>query len=141
MLWATACLLALAANVPPAAVVMVDKPVTVAVEVPVKVRHSEVVFLRLLGVVMRRNGPAVWNIFWEMPEATAQTSVDDVHFAGYVASPANSVAHDPKPANFTLQLPAAAVLTAHRLAALRLTFVPVRKLPEGGVTITSLRLE
>jgi hypothetical protein len=141
MIWATACFLALAANAPPAALVMVDQPVTVAVDVPEKARHAKVVFLRLEGVVMRRDAPAVWNIFWEMPEANVQTSVDDVHFAGYVTSVANSGLRDPKPVNFTVELPAEAVLAAHRLRAVRFTFVPVRKLPEGGVTITSLRLE
>lgn len=139
MLWATACLLALAASAP--VVVMVDQPVTVAIAVPERVRHSEVVLLRLEGVVMRRNAPAMWNVFWEMPDAKVQTSVDDLHFVGYVASPANPALRDAKPANFILQLPAAALAALHRQTTIRFTFVPVRKLPEGGVTITSIRLE
>jgi hypothetical protein len=139
MVSATACFLALAASVPVA--VMVDKPVTIALGVPEQVRHSTTVLLRMEGVVMRRDAPAMWNVFWEMPEATAQTSVDNLHFVGYVASPANSALRDAKRANFTLQLPAEAVSAIHRQTSVRLTFVPVRKLPEGGVTITSLRLE
>jgi hypothetical protein len=140
MAWATACFFAMAAASAPA-VVMIDKPVTAAVSVPEKTRHAKVVLLKLEGVVMRRNAPAMWNVFWEMPGATPQTSVDDVRFVGYVTSPANAAVRDPKPANFTLELPAAAVSAMRRLRTVRFTFVPTRKLPEGGVTITSMRLE
>jgi hypothetical protein len=139
MAWVLACFLALAASA--AAVVMMDKPVTVAVDVPAGVRHSKVILLQIEGVTMRRNAPAVWNVFWEMPDADVKTSVDDAHFAGYVTSVANSAAHEVKPANFTLELPAAAVAAIQRQQTVRFTFVPVRKLPEGGVTITTLRLE
>jgi len=135
MAWPIACFFALAA------VVMVDKPVTVAVPVPEKMRESKIVLLQLQGVVMRRNAPAVWNVFWEMPSADAQTSVDIAHFAGYVTSLANSAARSAQPANFTLELPPAAVRATRRQRAIRFTFVPVGKLPEGGVTITSLHLE
>jgi hypothetical protein len=138
MLRATACFLALAATAP---VVMIDKPVTAAVEASEKVRHSKLILLRLEGVIVRRNAPAVWNVFWDMPEANAQSSVDDIHFAGYLTSLPNSAIRDPRPANFTLELPPAAVEMIHRRGTLRFTFVPVRKLPEGGVTITALRLE
>jgi hypothetical protein len=139
MFCATACFLALAASAP--VVVMVDKPVTTAVEAPEKVRHSNIVLLRLEGVIVRRNAPAVWNVFWDLPEADAQTSVNDPHFAGYLTSLPNSAARNPRPANFTLELPPAAVEMIHRRGVLRFTIVPVRKLPEGGVTITALRLE
>jgi hypothetical protein len=139
MLWATACFLALSANLPVA--VMVDKPVTIDLAVPEQLRHSKNVLLRLEGVVMRRDAPAKWNVFWDMPEANAQTSVDNVHFVGYIASPANSAVRDAKPANFTLQLPSAAELAIHRQTTIHFTFVPTRKLPEGGVTIASARLE
>jgi hypothetical protein len=139
MVWATACLLALAAAAP--AVVMVDKPVTAAVDVPEKVRHAKIVFLRMEGVIVRRNAPAVWNVFWDLPEANAATSVDDMHFAGYLTSLTNSAIREPHPANFTLELPAAAVAELPRRSIMRFTFVPVRKLPEGGVTITALRLD
>jgi hypothetical protein len=135
MFWATACSLALAA------IVMIDKPVTATVDAPEKVRHSQIVLLRLEGVIVRRNAPAVWNVFWEMPDADAQTSVDDIHFLGYLTSLPNSAAHEPKPVNFTLELPPMAVEAIHRRGSMRFTFVPVRKLPEGGVTITALRLE
>jgi hypothetical protein len=135
-MWAIAYLVAFA----PVAV-MVDKPVTVTVAIPDQVRHAGSVLLKLEGVVVRRDAPAVWNVFWDMPQATAQTSVNDIHFAGYVTSLANSALRDPKPANFTLQLPAAAITAIHRQSSMRLTFVPTRKLPEGGVTITALRLE
>jgi hypothetical protein len=97
--------------------------------------------LRLEGVIVRRTAPAVWNVFWDMPEANAQSSVDDIHFAGYLTSLPNSAIRDPRPANFTLELPPAAVEMIHRRGTLRFTFVPVRRLPEGGVTITALRLE
>jgi Protein of unknown function (DUF_B2219) len=137
MFWATAWLLALAAS---ATVTMMDKPVTVAVNVPEKARRSKAVLLQLEGVVVAHNAPAVWNIFWEMPRANAQTSVEDLHFVGYVTSVANSGARDPKPANFTLELPSAAVAVIHRQTTIRLTFVPVR-VPNGGVTIGDLRLE
>jgi hypothetical protein len=139
MHWATAYLLALAAPAP--VVVMVDKPVTAVVEAPEQVRHSRIVLLRLEGVIVRRDAPAVWNVFWDMPEATAQTSVDNIHFAGYLTSLPNSAARDPRPVNFTLELPPRAVETIRRRGRLRFTFVPVRKLPQGGVTITALRLE
>ncbi len=135
-MWAIAYFVAFA----PVAV-MVDKPVTVTVAIPDQVRHAGSVLLKLEGVVVRRDAPAVWNVFWDMPQATAQTSVNDIHFAGYVTSLANSALRDPKPANFTLQLPAAAITAIHRQSSMRLTFVPTRKLPEGGVTITALRLE
>jgi hypothetical protein len=140
MVWATAYLLALAAN-PAPALVMVDKPVTVSVHVPESARHSEVLLLKLEGVIMRRNAPAVWNIFWEMPDANAQTPVTSEHFAGSVSSPANSAIREPKAGNFIVELPPVAARVGHRLGTIRLTFVPVRKLPEGGVTITTLRLE
>ncbi len=132
-------LLALAASA--AAIVMIDKPVTAAVEASEKVRHSKIVLLRLERVIVRRDAPAIWNVFWDMPEANAQTSVDDPHFLGYLTSLPNSASRDPKPVNFTLELPAAAVETLHQRGVMRFTFVPVRKLPEGGVTITALRLE
>jgi len=99
------------------------------------------VLLRLEGVIVRRDAPALWNVFWEMPGANAQTSVDDIHFLGYLTSLPNSAARDPKAVNFTLELPPTAVETIHRRGSMRFTFVPVRKLPEGGVTITALRLE
>jgi hypothetical protein len=139
MVRATAWFLALAASLPLA--VMVDKPVTVSVAVPERVRHSKVVLLRIEGVSMRRDAPATWNVFWGMPDASAQASVDDVHFVGYVASPANSALRNPKPANFILQLPVTALAAIERQTTIRFTFVPVRKLPEGGVTIGSVRLE
>ena len=139
MVWATACFLALTALA--AAVVMVDKPVTVSVVVPERVRHSKVILLQLEGVLIRRSAPAVWNVFWEMPDATAETPVDNPHFAGYVTSVANSATRDAKPANFTLELPPAAVSAIHRQQTVQFTFVPAGKLPPGGVTITALRLE
>jgi hypothetical protein len=135
MAWAIACFFALAA------VVMVDKPITVTVPVPEKLRESKTAVLQLQGVVMRRNAPAVWNVFWEMPGANAQTSVDSAHFAGYITSLANSAARAAQPANFTLELPPAALRLLRRQRAMHFTFVPVGKLPEGGVTITSLHLE
>ena len=139
MVWATACFFALAAAAP--VVVMVDKPVTAAVEAPARVRHAKIVFLRMEGVIVRRNAPAVWNVFWDLPEANAATSVDDIHFAGYLTSLPNSALRDPHPANFTLELPAAAVAKLQRQGVMRFTFVPVKKLPDGGVTITALRLD
>ena len=139
MVWAIAYLMALA-NAPPA-IVLIDKPVTVAMDVPEPARRSEVLFLKLEGVVAQRSAPVMWNVFWNMPEANAQTSVDNEHFVGYIASPANSAVRHPKPANYTVELPVAAVRAAHRLRTIRFTFVPLRKLPEGGVTITALRLE
>jgi len=141
MMWAIAWVLALGSNLPPAAVVMRDEPVTAAVEVPAQVRHAKAVSLRLERVVMKRNAPALWNIFWNMPKANAQTPVTDEHFAGYVASPANSALRDPKPANFIVQLPESAVLAMRDAATMSFTFVPKRKLPESGVTIWTLRLE
>jgi hypothetical protein len=125
MLWAAAGFFAL--------LVMVDRPVSVVVAVPESLRHAESVSLRMEGVVMRRDAPATWNVFWDRQ--------DDAHFVGYVSSPANSSLRDPKPANFILQLPVAAVAALHRQKEMRFTFVPVRKLPEGGVTMTTLRLE
>ncbi len=139
MFWAAACFLALAAS--GAAIVMIDKPVTAAVEASEKVRHSKIVLLRLERVIVRRDAPAIWNVFWNMPEANAQTSVDDPHFVGYLTSLPNSAIRDPKPVNFTLELPAAAVEALQRRGVMRFTFVPLRQLPEGGVTITALRLE
>jgi hypothetical protein len=139
MAWATACFFVLAAFA--AAVVMVDKPVTVAVPVPEKVRQSKVVLLQLEGVLVRRNAPAVWNVFWDLAAADAETSVDNKHFAGYITSLPNSGARGSQPANFTLELPAAAVEALRRETAMHFTFVPAGKLPEGGVTITALRLE
>ena len=139
MVGVTACLLALAASAP--VVVMVDKPVTAGVDVPEHVRHAKIVFLRMEGVIVRRGAPAVWNVFWDLPEANAATSVDDMHFAGYLTSPTNSAIREPHPTNFTLELPAAAVAALQRRSVMRFTFVPVRKLPEGGVTITALRLD
>jgi hypothetical protein len=135
MFWAAPFFIALAA------IVMIDKPVTATVEASEKVRHSKVVLLRLEGVIVRRNAPAIWNVFWDLPEANAQTSVDDLHFVGYLTSLPNSAARDPKPVNFTLELPPVAVQTIHRRGVMRFTFVPVRKLPEGGAIITALRLE
>ena len=129
--WAAAVLFALAAATP--VVVMVDKPVTVSVAVPEQVRQAKAVILRIEGVVMRRNAPANWNVFWE--------TANDAHLVGYVSSPANSALRDPKPANFNLSLPAAAVMALHRHTTLRLTFAPIGRLPEGGVTITSVRFE
>jgi hypothetical protein len=139
MAWVPACFLALAASA--AAVVMTDKPVTAAVAVPERVRHSKVILLQLEGVTMRRNAPAVWNVFWELQDANVETSVDNAHFAGYVTSIPNSAARDVKPVNFTLELPAAAVAAIQRQQTIHFTFVPMRKLPEGGVSITTLRLE
>ena len=121
--------------------VMVNKPVTVSLPIPEAARTAKVLILHLEGVIVKRNAPAVWNVFWEWPQAAARTSVDNVHFAGYITSLPNAAAKNPKPANFALELPAAAVAAIHRLHVLRLTFVPVGRLPEGGVTITSLRLE
>jgi hypothetical protein len=139
MAWPAATyLFALAAS---AAVVMIDKPVTVEMIVPEAVRHSKIVLLQLEEVLVRRNAPAVWNVFWDMPEANAQSSVNGVHFVGYIALVANSANRDPKPAGFTMQLPPAALVALRRQRTVRFTFVPVRKLPEGGVTITTLRLE
>ncbi len=126
MFWATAGFLAV--------LVIVDQPVSVVVAVPETLRRAESVSLRMEGVVMRRNAPATWNVFWDSKQ-------DDAHLVGYISSPANSGLRDPKPANFILQLPAAAVVALHRQKEMRFTFVPVRKLPEGGVTITSLHLE
>jgi hypothetical protein len=125
MLWAPAGLLAL--------VVMVDQPVSVMVPVPEFVRHAETAVLRMEGVMMRRNAPAMWNVYWDKR--------DEAHLVGYVSSPANSALRDPKPANFTLQLPVAALAALRREKNMRFTFVPVRKLPDGGVKITSIRLE
>jgi len=139
MLWASATCLALAAVMPVA--VMVDHPVTATVAVPESVQHAEAALLRLEGVIMRRNVPVRWNIFWEFPKADSQTSVENVHFAGYISSPANSALRDPKPANFILPMPPAAIAVLHRQTTMQFTFVPVGKLPEGGVTITSIRLE
>jgi hypothetical protein len=139
MVWASACFLALAAFAP--VIVMVNKPVTAAVEVPERVRHSKMVFLRMEGVIVRRNAPAVWNVFWDLPEANAATAVDDIHFAGYLTSLPNSALREPHPTNFTLELPAAAVAELHRRRTMRFTFVPVGKLPEGGLAITRLSLD
>jgi hypothetical protein len=125
MLWVTAGFFAL--------LVMVDRPISVVVAVPESLHHAESVSLRMEGVVMRRNAPATWNVFWDRQ--------DDAHLVGYVSSPANSGLRNPKPANFILQLPVAAVAALHRQKEMRFTFVPVRKLPEGGVTMTTLRLE
>ena len=116
-----------------ALVVMVAQPVSIVVPVPEGVRHAATVTLRMEGVIMRRDAPATWNVFWEKQ--------DEAHLIGYISSPANAGARDPKPANFRLQLPEAAVTAIHQHADVRLVFVPVRKLPEGGVTITAVRLE
>lgn len=139
MLWALPCCLALMAVMPVA--VMVDKPVTVTVAVPEPSRHAEAVLLRLEGVTMRRNVPVTWNIFWELPKADARTSLNNIHFAGFISSPANSALRDPKPVSFLLPMPPPAVAVLHHQPVVRLTFVPIGKLPEGGVTITSIRLE
>ncbi len=137
MVWpAAACLLGLAAL--PLAV-LVDQPVTITVAVPEPVRHAQAVILRLQGVVMRRDAPANWNVFWDLSKAA--TSVEDLHFVGSIHSPANTALRDPKPANFILQMPAAALTALRRQSTMRLTFVPIGKLPDGGVTITSIRLE
>ena len=141
MMWSIALMLALGSNPPPAAIVMKDEPVMFSLNVPEHVRHAKVVSLRMETVVMKRNAAAVWNIFWNMPNANAQTPVTNEHFAGYIASPANSALRDPKPANFVLQLPEAAVVAMHDAETMSFTFVPVRKLPEGGVTIWTIRLE
>ena len=139
MAWAIACFFVLAAFAP--AVAILDKPVTAIVPVPEKARQSKIVLLQLEGVLIRRNAPAVWNVFWDMPTADAQTSVDNIHFAGYITSLPNSAARTSQPANFTLELPPAAVQALRRNSTMRFTFVPVGKLPAGGVTITALRLE
>jgi len=99
MIWGAAGLLALA-------VVIVDQPVTLVVSVPEQARRTQTVLLRMEGVVMRRNAPALWNVFWEKQ--------DDAQLVGYVSSPANFALHDSKPANFTLQLPARAMAAARR---------------------------
>lgn len=116
-----------------ALVVMVAQPVSVVVPVPEEARRSRSVLLLMEGVVMRRDEPATWNVFWEKQ--------DNAHLVGYVSSPANSALRDPKPARFTLQLPAEALAALHAKKEMRFTFVPARKLPEGGVTITAVRLE
>ncbi len=116
-----------------ALVVMVAQPVSVVVRVPEELRSAKSVLLRLEGVVMRRDAPATWNVFWEKQ--------DGAHLVGYISSPANSAQRNPKPANFILQLPAQALAALHRKKEIRFTFVPVSKLPEGGVTISSVRLE
>jgi hypothetical protein len=125
MVWAMAGFLA--------SLVILDRPVSIAVAVTEPVRHAQTVLLRMEGVVMRRNAPAMWNVFWEKQDAA--------HLVGYISSPANSALRDPKPANFILQLPAEAVAAIHSKSEMRFTFVPVKKLPEGGVSITTVRLE
>ena len=97
MIWAAACFLAFAAPAP--AVLMVDQPVTVVVKVPERIREADEVVLRMEGIIVRRNAPATWNVFWEMPDANGRSSVDDVHFAGYVSLPANSALRAVKPIN------------------------------------------
>ena len=93
MIWAAAGLLAMAALAPVA--VLVDQPVTVTIAVPEQVRHANTVLLHMEGVVMRRNAPAHWDVFWN--------GSDEAHLVGYVSVPANAALRDPKPANFTLQ--------------------------------------
>lgn len=121
MLWAAALL------------VMVSQPVTVEVPVPEAARHATSVLLHMEGVVMRRDAPASWNVFWDKQDAA--------HLVGYVSSPANSALRDPKPANFMLPLPVEALAALRREKTMRFTFVPMRKLPEGGVQISAVRLE
>jgi hypothetical protein len=110
-----------------------QEPVSVTVNVPQEVKHGQTVLLRMEGVVMRRDAPALWNVYWNR--------VDEAHLVGYVSSPANAAARTVKPANFTLQLPTAAMAALRRQKEMRFTFVALRKLPEGGITITTVRLE
>ena len=131
MIWAAAGFLAMATALP--SVVMVDRPVTVVVPVPDTARQEKVVLLRMAGVIMRRDAPAMWNVFWEKQ--------DEAHLIGYISSPANTAARNPRPANFILELPAAASAAVRRQKEMRFMFAPVQKLPQGGVTITSVRLE
>ena len=134
MVWAMAApLLAL--------VVMVDQPVIVKIPVPEPVRHSQAVLLRMQGVIMKRDAPANWNVFWEYPKADAQTPLDNMHFVGSIHSPANTSLRDPKPANFVLTMPPGALAPLRKQNEIHFTFVPIGKLPDGGVTITSIRLE
>ena len=126
MIWAAAGFIAVV-------VMTAQQPVSVAVTIPERVRHAQTVLLRMEGVVMRRDAPAEWNVFWEKQ--------DEAHLVGYVSSPANAGWRDPKPANFTLQLPPNAVAAIRKHKEMRFTFVPVKKLPDGGVSITSVRLE
>lgn len=110
-----------------------QEPVSVTVSVPEKAKQAETVLLRMEGVAMQRNAPALWNVYWDQ--------TDEAHLVGYVSSPANAALRHPKPANFTLQLPLAAVAALRRRKEMRFTFVPVRKPPPGGITITTVRLE
>ena len=110
-----------------------QQPVTATVSIPEKVKHAETVVLRMEGVVMRRDKPAAWNVYWE--------SKDEAHLVGYVSSPANTALRDPKQANFALQLPKAALAALRRRGEMRFLFVPLRKLPEGGIAIATVRLE
>ncbi len=111
----------------------VQEPVSVTVGVPPEVRHAPTVLLRMEGVVMRRDAPALWNVYWD--------KVDEAHLVGYVSSPANAALRAAKSANFTLELPAAALAAMRRQKEMRFLFVALRKLPEGGITITTVRLE
>ena len=134
MIWGMAApLLALA--------VMVNQPVVVTVPVPEPARHAQAVLLRMQGVIMKRDAPANWNVFWEFPKADAQTPVENMHFVGSIHSPANSGLREAKPANFALPVPPAAIAVLRKQNQLHFTFVPIGKLPEGGVTITFIRLE
>jgi len=124
-----------------ALVLMVDRPVIVSVSVPEPVRQAQAVLLRMEGVTMKRDAPANWNVFWELPKADAQTLVENMHFVGSIHSPANTSLRDPRPANFVLTMPPGAIALLRKQSQIHFTFVPIGKLPEGGVTITSIRLE
>ena len=110
-----------------------QRPVSVMVSIPQAVKQAETVVLRMEGVVMRREKPAMWNVYWE--------KADEAHLVGYVSSPANTATREPKPANFGLQLPTAALAAIRRRREMRFLFVPLRKPPEGGISISTVRLE
>lgn len=122
-------------------VVLIDKPVTVAVPVPEAVRRAEVVFLQLKQATTPKSAAVTWRIFLELPSAGRETSVDDPKFVGYVTSLSNPTGPANPPKGFTIQVPAPASRLLRSAQSVRLTFVPTAKFPDEGVRIGSVLLE
>ncbi|MCU1238465.1 MAG: hypothetical protein JWP63_6432 [Candidatus Solibacter sp.] len=132
-----AALLACAAVAPP--VVILDKPVTITVDVPEPVRRANHILLQLEQVTTPRKTSATWNMFVELPDAGERSPVDLPNFAGYVTTLPNPSAATNPPKGMSLQLPDPAARLVRKLHSVRLTFVPVTKLTES-VRIGVVRL-
>jgi hypothetical protein len=115
-----------------------DKPATTKIPVPAGLKKSRVILLQLRQVVIPASAQGAWHVFCELPSADARTSVNHPSFCGSVNVMAYGAGSTRKPANFTLQLPDAAVGMVRGLKELRLTFVPVSNAP---ISIGSIALE